>query len=353
MKRTVTRRSMRVLLITLVSSFAVTCLGACSLDPTRLPVPGSYVPGDKFGIKIEFASVLNLPAKAKVDYGGVRVGVLNRVELVGNTAVTYVDITQSATLPQNTRAELRQATVLGDIYIALMPPDDPSPTPLRDGDTIPLRNTTPADNVENMLRGVSNLVTGGTLTTLQESLVNFNNAFPKDPAEQIRIRNKLTGVLRDLSANQDIIDEILDSTESVTSTLHADAGVLDQLMADGPGNVNAMTGVLPDILQLLVYLQGLGRGGADLLVPHAPDFIEMLSYITPLVGSVATADNTIPVNADKLVGLIRDKLIPFFGNGGPKFTVTEVHPPPDVPEVDPADKADQAVSAMRAMGMLP
>lgn len=340
-------------LVVLLGVLVVSLTGACSLDPTRLPVPGSYVPGDKFGIRIEFSSVLNLPAKAKVDYGGVRVGVLNRVELVGNTAVAYVDISSSAALPQNTRAELRQATVLGDIYIALLPPDDPASTMLHDGDTIPLHNTTPADNIENIIRGVSNLVTGGTLTTLQESLVSFNNAFPKDPAEQIRIRNKLTGLLRDLAANQDTIDEILASAESVTSTLHADAGVLDQLMVGGPGNLNAMTGVLPDILQLLVYLQGLGRGGADLFVPHTPDFIQMLSYITPLVGSIATADNTVPVNADKLNGLIRDKLIPFFGNGGPKFSVTEVHQPHGPPEVDPADKADQAVAAMRAMGLLP
>ncbi|CAM2942328.1 MlaD family protein [Mycobacterium intermedium] len=347
-----TGRMMRGLSV-LMSALVIGLTGACALDPTRLPVPGSYVPGGKFSVKIEFSSVLNLPAKAKVDYGGVRVGVLNRVELVGNTAVAYVDISDTATLPQNTRAELRQATVLGDIYIALLPPDDPAPTPLRDGDTIPLRNTTPADNVENILRGVSNLVSGGTLTTLQESLVNFNNAFPKDPSEQIRIRNKLTGVLHDLAANQATIDEILASAESVTSTLHADAAVLDSLMANGPGNINAMTGVLPDILQLLVYLQGLGRGGADLLVPHAPDFIQMLSYVTPLVGSIATADTTVPVNVDKWNALIRDKLIPFFNNGGPKFSVTQVHQPQGPPEVDPADKADQAISAMRTMGLLP
>lgn len=348
-----TRRSMRVL-VALLGAVVFSMTAGCSLDPTKLPVPGSYVPGDKYGIKIEFSSVLNLPAKAKVDYGGVRVGVLNKVELVGNTAVAYVDISKSAALPDNTRAELRQATVLGDIYIALVPPDKPAARPLHDGDTIPLSNTTPADNIENILRGVSSLVTGGTLTTLQDSLVSLNNAFPKDPAEQLRIRNKLTGVLSDLAANQATIDDILDNAESVTNTLHADAGVLDNLMANGPGNLNAMTGVLPNILQLLVYLQGLGRAGNDLLVPHTGDFIQMLSYITPLVGSIASADTTVPVNSDKLLGLVRDKLIPFFGNGGPKFNVSEVHGPRgNPPDVDPADRADQAVSAMRTMGMLP
>lgn len=344
-----TRSIMRALL----GALLISLVAACSLDPTRLPVPGSYVPGDKYTIKVEFSSVLNLPARAKVDFGGVRVGVLDRVKLVGSTAVAYVDVSSSVKLPQNTRAELRQATVLGDIYIALLPPESPAPSSLHDGDTIPLRNTVPADNVEDILRGVSNLVTGGDLNTLQETVINFNKAFPKDPAEQDRIRTKLTGVLHDLAANQEAIDEILSSTQNISTGLISNTGVFDRLITEGPGKLDAMSQVLPGIIELLVDFQDLGRSGAELLVPNAPDFIQMLSYITPLVGSMATADTTVPVVADKLVGLIRDKLIPFFGNGGPKFSVSEVHPPRGNPGVDPADKADQAISAMRAMGMLP
>ncbi|SON60246.1 Lipoprotein LprN [Mycobacterium simulans] len=334
-----TRRSIAALL----GALLVSLTAGCSLDPTRLPVPGSYVPGDKYTIKVEFSSVLNLPARAKVDFGGVRVGVLDRVQLVGSTAVAYVDVSGSVKLPQNTRAELRQATVLGDIYIALLPPDNPAATPLHDGDTIPLRNTAPADNVEDILRGVSNLVSGGSLNTLQDAVINFNKAFPKDPAEQDRIRRKLATVLHDLAANQDTIDEILSSTENIGRSLIANTGVFDRLITEGPGKLEAMAGVLPDIIELVVDFQDLGRSGGQLLAPNAPDVIEMLSYITPLVGSVATADTTVPLIADKVVGLIRDKLIPFFGNGGPKFSVS----------VDPGARADQTISAMRTMGMLP
>ncbi len=346
-------RGLGSLLGALLGVLIVGLTAGCSLDPTRLPVPGSYVPGAKYMLKVEFSSVLNLPARARVDFGGVRVGVLDRVELVGNTAVAYLDVSRSITLPQNTRAELRQATVLGDVYIALLPPENPAPASLHDGDTIPLRNTVPADNVEDILRGVSNLVTGGTLTTLQEAVVNFNKAFPKDPAEQDRIRRKLATVLHDLAANQDTIDEILSSTENVSRTLITDTGVLDQLITDGPGKLEAMSAVLPNIIQLLVYLQDLGRGGSELLVPHTPDFIQMLSYITPLVGSIAASDTPMQFDADKLAQLVHDKLIPFFANGRPKFIVSQVHPPQGDLDVDPADRADQAVSVMRTMGMLP
>ena len=120
-----TRRSMRAVCV-LLATVAISLTAACSVDPTRLPVPGAYTPRDTYNIKIQFSSVLNLPARAKVDSGGVQIGVLDRVQLDGTTAVTYVEIAGDTKLPVNTRAELRQATPLGDIYIALLPPDDRS-----------------------------------------------------------------------------------------------------------------------------------------------------------------------------------------------------------------------------------
>ncbi|OBI76822.1 MlaD family protein [Mycobacterium asiaticum] len=318
-------------------------LSGCALDPTRLPVPGAYTPIDKYSIKIEFSSVLNLPARAKVDLGGVQVGVLERVQLVGNTAVAHVDVDVDVKLPRDIRAELRQATVLGDIYIALLPSESPAPSWLRNGDTIPLRNTVPADNVEDILRSVSTLVSGGSLNTLQESVVNFNHAFSKDPAELDRMRQKLAGMLHDLAANEDVIDEILSSTATVSDGLLADTWAFDRLVNEGPARLHGMAAVLPGIIQLLVCAQDLGRYGGQLLVPNTPDLLRMLSYITPTVRTIASADTTFPAVAEKFVALMRDKLIPFYSNGSPKVSVT----------TDPGTRADEAISVLRTMGMLP
>ena len=86
-----TRRSMHAGRV-LLAALAISVTAACSLDPTRLPVPGAYSPHHSYRIKIQFSSVLNLPARAKVDSGGVQIGVLDHVQLDGTTAVAYVDI---------------------------------------------------------------------------------------------------------------------------------------------------------------------------------------------------------------------------------------------------------------------
>ncbi|HEX9833883.1 MAG TPA: MlaD family protein, partial [Mycobacterium sp.] len=332
---------------------AISATAACSLDPTQLPVPGAFTPHDAYNIKIEFSSVLNLPARAKVDSGGVQVGVLDHVQLDGTTAVAYVEIADNTTLSDNTRAELRQATPLGDIYIALLPPEDRSAATLRDGDTIPLRNTAPADNVEDLLRSMSNLVGGGAIGTLQTTVVEVNKAFPDDPAELTRMQDTVAGVLNDLAANQDTINGMLSSMENISTAMAANTTVFNRLVTEGPAKLKGLSEITLAILNVVNGSRDIGTLNGELIIPIAGDLIQMLSYITPMVGTMATVDTTIPVLADKFVALLRYKLLGFFRNGGPKFTVTELHPPTGHEGVDPADKTDAAVEAMQTMGLLP
>ena len=107
------------------------------------------------------------------------------------------------------------------------------------------------------------------------------------------------------------------------------------------------------ILKVVGDSHDIGDLGGQLLNPIVGDLMQMLSYITPLVGTLATVDTTIPVLADKLIAFLHYKLIGFFRDGGPKYIVSELHPPNGHEGVDPADKSDAAVRAMQSMGMLP
>lgn len=337
----------------LLGALLVGLAPACSLDPTRLPVPGAFQPTDEYTIGIEFSSVLNLPARAKVESGGVQIGVLDRVELIDDTAVAFVDISGDIELPQNIRAELRQATILGDIYIALFPPDEAAPALLQAGDLVPLKNTVPADNVEDALRSASNLVAGGAIGTLQQSVLDLNRAFPKDSGELVRVKDKLSGVLTDLAANQDTINDMLSSMENISNSLTSNTTTFDRLVTEGPAKLEGLSAVILSVVQLVVDARGIGDYGGEVLNPIMPDLMQMLSYISPLVATIGTADTTIPVVADKLVGLVRDKLIPFFGNGGPKYTVSDIHAPDGSFGISPSPSADDLIRAMQTMGLMP
>ncbi|MGH3955179.1 MAG: MlaD family protein [Mycobacterium sp.] len=340
----------RLLLVLLAS--VLTVVPACSteaLDPTKMPMPGAYIPKDTYRLKIEFSSVLNLPGRAKVDSGGVQVGLLDRVELRGTTPVAYVDIDGGATFPRNVKAELRQATVLGDIYIAMISPTDPAPAHLKDGDTIALADTVPAANVEDLMRSMSNLIGGGSLNTMQTTVANMNSSFPP-PEELDRIHRSLAGMVNDLSNNQDTLNKILTNMQTISESFRANKGTYRRLLAEGPTKLPSLAKVVLSLSDLIINGAQLGREVGQIL--DYPNLMQILSYLTPFIHTTSTADTTIPVLGDKMVRTIRDRIIPFFKDGGPKYTVTDIQTPDGTLGVSPGERADSAIRNMQTMGLV-
>ncbi len=101
------------------------------------------------------------------------------------TAVTTIRIMDGGVrLPKGSTAELRSATPLGDVFIALKPPPGASPaTPLlKDGDTIGLDNTTAAATVESVLSSAAVMVNGGAV----RNFTNIINGLGKATGDQGR-----------------------------------------------------------------------------------------------------------------------------------------------------------------------
>jgi phospholipid/cholesterol/gamma-HCH transport system substrate-binding protein len=167
------------------------------------------------------------------------------------------------------------------------------------------------------------------------------------------MQHTVAGVLNDLSANQDTINQMLDGMENITSGFAANTQVFNRLITEGPAKLQGLSAVTIAILNVVGASRDVGKLGGDLINPIAGDLMQILSYITPMIHTMATADTTIPVIADKFVALLRYKLLGFFRDGGPKYTITELHAPTGHEGVDPADKADAAVQAMQTMGLVP
>ncbi len=120
----------------------IVCAG-CSFNPSNYVMPGTGVGGPTYRLHLEFSSLLSLPAGAEVRSNGAKVGSMRSITLTDEAAVAHIDVSEDVELPRGTRAELRQTSMLGDIYIALIPPVEmgrsssvtvtwsPSTTPIR------------------------------------------------------------------------------------------------------------------------------------------------------------------------------------------------------------------------------
>lgn len=327
----------------------VLLLTGCGVRATDVPIPGTYLAGKTFSIRIEFGSVLNLPDRAKVIAEGVEVGMLDRIELIGDTAVATVDLKSDVQLPKSTTAELRQSTILGDIHIALQAPPNAGPPFLVNGDVIPRSRTVPAANVEDILRALSNIVTGGRFGEMQELVASVNASFPTDPADLQRILTGGKNALHALVTHSDDIDRILAAAASVTTTLEANKDNVDRTLTLGPGRAAGLSDVLFGLVQLIIDGGELARYVGDLALPLRGDLHDVISILAPAALTIASSDTTIPMNVDTMNRLLRDKLIPFF-SAPPNIRVQRLSA--DAVAADASARSDQMIQVLRSIGMV-
>ncbi|WP_280265680.1 MlaD family protein [Nocardia wallacei] len=327
----------RVLLVLLAAMLPVAA--GCGFDAADFPLPSTRVGGEKYTIRIELSSVLNLPEKAEIVSRGVDVGRLQRVDPAARGAVASVDIEGGTRLPADTRAEIRQSSLLGDTYIALLPPPGPPRRYLRDGDTIPMSNTAAATNIEDMLRGMADVVSSGRYGRFAEMVRSFNAAFPASGQDFARIAAAGRETAAELAAHTDDIDRILDSAEAVTGTLDEHRALVDDTLRFGPERAVGQSEVLFGVVNLLVAVRNLTVPIGGLLLPVAPELRQIIATFTPAILTAAGADITVPETVDRINALLRDRLVPFFSA------------PPNI-RVHPDGDADQLINTLRSIGML-
>src|SRR6185503_21198178 len=89
-----------------------------------------------------------------------------------------LDLQPGIKLPVNTLAKIGQTSLLGSQHVQLDSPPDPSPQLLRNGDTIPLKNSSAFPTTERVLASIATILRGGgvqNLETIQTEIFNVLN----------------------------------------------------------------------------------------------------------------------------------------------------------------------------------
>ncbi|KQY10141.1 mammalian cell entry protein [Mycobacterium sp. Root135] len=193
------------------------------MNVNALPPPGpSY--DDGYDLVMQFESVLNLPERAKVVLDGVAVGVVSNVALTDRDVDVTARMARGVAVPSDIHAVLQQATVLGDIYVALERPTPDatrsSPPALAAGAAIPISQTTSPPQLEDTIASLANFVSSGSIQRFQNTLIKINRIAPS--SEETRV---LTGRIKtDLSAlanNLDSVDQVLNGLANTADVVDA------------------------------------------------------------------------------------------------------------------------------------
>ncbi len=237
-----------------------------------MPKVGGGVQGETYDLNLEFENALNLPERAFVKLNGVDVGFVSTIETADYKATVRIGVRDTVELPVGTTAELRQATPLGDVFVALTPPKGDAPL-LRDGDTIPMTETSAAPQIEDMLAAASLLINGGAVADLG-TITQEMNAFLSGNEPHVGHLVREVGVtLSILNRRSKDIDATLTQLDAITKLFNEQRTTLRAGLSDFTPAIELVADERRDIVALLSRFARIGadieeivsRGGADLV----------------------------------------------------------------------------------------
>ena len=201
----------------------------------NVPLPGGPGTGrDKMTIYVQMPDTLALNVNSRVRVADVYVGRVRSIELKNWVATLTLDLQPDVKLPENSLAKIGQTTLLGSQHVQLDPPPDPSPQPLKNGDTIPLKNSSAFPTTERVLASIATVVRGGGIPNLEVIQTEINNLLT-GRADQIReFLNRLDTFTDGLNQQRNDITRAIDSTNRLLTIVANRNNTLDRVLTEFP-----------------------------------------------------------------------------------------------------------------------
>jgi phospholipid/cholesterol/gamma-HCH transport system substrate-binding protein len=252
--RLIRRRAWQGLALLVVALVASSC-GWRGIS--NVPIPGG--PGSGAGsytLYVQVPDTLAINGNSKVMVADVVVGSIKAIQLKNWIATLTLGLDKSVKLPKNATAKIGQTSLLGSQHVELAAPPNPSPVLLKDGDSIPLKNSSAFPTTEQTLASLSLILHGGgipNLEVLQNEVYNIFNG----RGDQIRaFLGKLDTFTNQLNQQRDDITHAIDSTNRLLVYIGGRADVVDRALTDIPPLIKHFA----DTKQLLINaVDALGR----------------------------------------------------------------------------------------------
>lgn len=279
-----------------------------------LRLPATFGIGT-YGVSADFVAGGGLYKNANVTYRGVAVGRVESVGLNPNGVTAHMRLNSGTAIPSNVTATVRSVSAIGEQYIDLVPPENPSSTKLRNGFRIQRQNTRIGQDVADLLRQAETLLgrLGDTRLRelLHEAFIATNGAGP----ELARLIESARLLVDEANANYPQVSQLIDQAgpflqaqiraggdiksladglARFTWQLRAADPRLRDTLAGAPDAIDeantAFSGIRPSFPALAASLANLGRVG---VIYHKS--IEQLLVVFPaLFAAIITSAGGVP-----------------------------------------------------------
>jgi phospholipid/cholesterol/gamma-HCH transport system substrate-binding protein len=300
--RHVAARWRHVVTVTLLACL-LTVTAACDFDGAYdLPLPGGVELGeDPFEVTAEFRDVISLVPKSEVRVDDVAVGAVTDVARSGWHAEVTMLVQEDVRLPDNAVAEIRQTSLLGEKYVALLPGGSVAQGRLSDGDHIPLARTGRNPEVEEVLGALSLLLHGGGIAQLQ-TVSRELNALMNGRTDRIGV------VFRELDTLVGSIDEqraqifrAMEGLNRLTRALNAEKRTFTEALDTMGPALRVLADQRDQLVGMLQGLSELGRVGTRVVNRTSENTLAALRHLQPILTRLVETGDALPRSLELIV----------------------------------------------------
>lgn len=275
-------------------------LSGCSVYD--LPLPGGADVGDNpIKVTVKFRDVLDLVPQSTVKVNDVTVGKVTKVQLKGYTAEVTVALPKNIDLPDNARAEIRQTSLLGEKFVSLAAPAQPSADRLGNGDVIGLENSGRNPEVEEVLSALGALLSGGGVGQLKLIAAELNTALGGREDDVRAVVDQIRYFTGQLAANKSAIVGTIENLNRLSLQLRRQDGTIKRALDDIPAALASVDRQRADLVRLLAGLDRLSNVGVKVIRAAKESTINSLRDLAPVLNAFAAAGEDLPKSLQVLL----------------------------------------------------
>ena len=298
--RTTSRRTAALAVLLVGSLLASGCRFDGAYD---LPLPGGPVdPDHAFTVTAEFEDILNLVPRSEVKVNDVTVGEVTEVWREGWHAGVEMRIQNGVDLPDNAVALIRQTSLLGEKYVALLPPPGKrAQGELSDGDHLPLAATGRNPEVEEVLGALSFLLNGGGVAQLKTISTELNTVMEGRQERIGHLLGELDTLVGSLDRQKEEIVDAMAAINRLTATLNREQdAVVEAMDTMGPA-IAVLADQRRQLMSMLRSLDRLGEVGTRVIEGTRENLLADLRHLRPILRNLNEAGQSLPNAMDLFI----------------------------------------------------
>ncbi|MFZ2173550.1 MAG: MCE family protein [Rhodococcus sp. (in: high G+C Gram-positive bacteria)] len=256
----------------------------CSLSLREVPV-GRTPDGPSYEIAAEFGSVDRVVPGAEVRVGQDVVGRVSEVSTQHFTARVDMRIRNDIPVPRDVTARIELPTALGNPFIRLQI-SDPGGAPLREGDVIPLAQTSQGPDIESGLAALATVLNGSGIDQMQSIMNELTTAFAGRSDKVRDLVDMLNNTLGVVNDHRDELNRAMVSSNAFASELAAGQPVLDRGLTEMSPMIDLLVAQRDQITALMEQASRLSREADSFLGSAGTELSAEISDATTVLAAL-------------------------------------------------------------------